>query len=63
MKELRHENVVSLRDVIHEDNKLMLVFEFMDTGELRTYMDTQGDHGRSQPRHDQIIHVPVAVRH
>jgi serine/threonine protein kinase len=40
MKELRHENVVSLRDVIHEDNKLMLVFEFMDNGDLRTYMDT-----------------------
>jgi negative regulator of PHO system len=49
MKELKHENVVSLRDVIRDDNKLMLVFEFMDKGDLRTYMDTQGNHGALNP--------------
>ena len=27
MKELKHENIVSLHDVIHTENKLMLVFE------------------------------------
>jgi negative regulator of the PHO system len=30
MKELKHENIVSLHDVIHTENKLMLVFEYMD---------------------------------
>jgi len=30
MKELKHESIVSLYDVIHTENKLMLVFEYMD---------------------------------
>lgn len=30
LKEINHENVVKLYDVIMSDNKLFLVFEFMD---------------------------------
>lgn len=48
MKELKHENIVSLHDVIHTENKLMLVFEYMDK-DLKKYMDTQGDHGKLKP--------------
>ncbi|TVY46444.1 Negative regulator of the PHO system, partial [Lachnellula cervina] len=48
MKELKHENIVSLHDVIHTENKLMLVFEFMDK-DLKRYMDTQGDRGALNP--------------
>lgn len=44
MKELKHENIVGLWDVIHTDNKLMLVFEFMDK-DLKKYMDTNGKNG------------------
>jgi serine/threonine protein kinase len=44
MKELKHENIVSLYDVIHTENKLMLVFEHMDK-DLKKYMDTRGDRG------------------
>ncbi|KAF2093680.1 Pkinase-domain-containing protein, partial [Rhizodiscina lignyota] len=44
MKELKHENIVSLHDVIHTENKLMLVFEFMDK-DLKKYMDTYGQRG------------------
>jgi negative regulator of the PHO system len=45
MKELKHENIVALHDVIHTENKLMLVFEAMDL-DLKKYMDTRGDRGQ-----------------
>ncbi|KAL4991607.1 kinase-like domain-containing protein [Aspergillus falconensis] len=45
MKELKHESIVSLYDVIHTENKLMLVFEYMDK-DLKKYMDTRGDRGQ-----------------
>jgi serine/threonine protein kinase len=48
MKELKHENIVALHDVIHTENKLMPVFEYMD-GDLKKYMDTQGDRGALKP--------------
>ncbi|KAK9450463.1 kinase-like domain-containing protein [Limtongia smithiae] len=44
MKELKHENLLSLYDVIHTENKLNLVFEYMDK-DLKKYMDSRGDHG------------------
>ncbi|RPA73022.1 Pkinase-domain-containing protein [Ascobolus immersus RN42] len=48
MKELKHKNIVSLHDVIHTENKLMLVFEYMDK-DLKKYMDSRGDHGALDP--------------
>lgn len=39
LKDLRHENVVSLVDVVHEDRKLHLVFEFLDL-DLKKHMDS-----------------------
>lgn len=48
MKELKHDNIVSLYDVIHTENKLMLVFEYMDK-DLKKYMDTNGDRGQLKP--------------
>ena len=45
MKELKHENIVALYDVIHTENKLMLVFEYMDK-DLKKYMDSRGDRGQ-----------------
>lgn len=45
MKELKHENIVSLHDVIHTENKLMLVFEYMDK-DLKKYMDSRGSGGQ-----------------
>ncbi|KAK4177351.1 kinase-like domain-containing protein [Triangularia setosa] len=48
MKELKHENIVALHDVIHTENKLMLVFEYMD-GDLKKYMDNNGERGMLKP--------------
>jgi serine/threonine protein kinase len=48
MKELKHENIVCLHDVIHTENKLMLVFEYMDK-DLKKYMDTHGNRGALPP--------------
>lgn len=48
MKELKHENIVSLHDVIHTENKLMLVFEYMDK-DLKKYMDSRGERGSLDP--------------
>ncbi|RMD42741.1 hypothetical protein DV735_g2363, partial [Chaetothyriales sp. CBS 134920] len=45
MKELKHENIVTLYDVIHTENKLMLVFDYMDK-DLKKYMDSRGDRGQ-----------------
>jgi serine/threonine protein kinase len=45
LKELQHENVVNLIDVVHQDNKLYLIFEFLDQ-DLKRYMDlTDNLHG------------------
>jgi len=41
LKELVHPNIVNLVDVIHKDQKLYLVFEFLDN-DLRRYMDRVG---------------------
>ncbi|KAF9430729.1 Cyclin-dependent kinase 3 [Podila epigama] len=39
LKELRHEHIVQLLDIIHEENKLFLVFEYLNL-DLKKYMDT-----------------------
>ena len=41
LKELQHDNIVSLRDVVHENNKLYLVFEYLEQ-DLKKYMDFVG---------------------
>jgi cyclin-dependent kinase 2 len=39
LKELRHENIVSLLEVIHQETKLYLVFEYLDL-DLKKHMDS-----------------------
>lgn len=63
LKELQHENVVSLLDVVHNDAKLYLVFEFLDL-DLKRYMDSVkredgvGGGGGFTP-----LHVKVSKHH
>lgn len=39
LKELKHPNIVSLEDVLMEESRLYLVFEFLSM-DLKKYMDT-----------------------
>lgn len=39
LRELKHPNVVRLLDLVHDDKRLWLVFEFLDM-DLKKYMDT-----------------------
>ncbi|KAI8620621.1 kinase-like domain-containing protein, partial [Chytriomyces sp. MP71] len=39
LKELRHPNIVRLLDIVHNDAKLYLIFEFLDL-DLKKYMDS-----------------------
>jgi len=41
LKELQHENIVCLKDVVHESQKLYLVFEYLEQ-DLKKYMDFVG---------------------
>lgn len=38
LKEMKDENIVRLLDIVHSENKLYLVFEFLDM-DLKKYMD------------------------
>ena len=46
LKELKHPNVVKLLDIIHNDTKLYLIFEYLDL-DLKKYMDSTAPHGLS----------------
>lgn len=48
MKDLKHNNIINLYDVIHTENKLTLVFEYLDK-DLKKYMDTVGHNGALDP--------------
>jgi cyclin-dependent kinase len=41
LKELKHENIVRLFDVIHTESMLTLVFEYLDRGDLKQYMEVR----------------------
>ncbi len=42
LKELKHPNIVSLMDVLMEESKLYLIFEYL-TMDLKKYMDSLGN--------------------
>ncbi|OJT11696.1 Cyclin-dependent kinase 1 [Trametes pubescens] len=45
LKELKDDNIVTLLDIVHADQKLYLVFEFLDV-DLKRYMENGNKQGR-----------------
>lgn len=48
LKELQHPNIVSLEDVLMEESRLYLIFEFLSM-DLKKYMDTLGNGKLMEP--------------
>lgn len=48
LKELEHPNVVQLLDVVHADDKLYMVFEFLNM-DLKKHMDDVAEERRAEP--------------
>ncbi|PVU86675.1 hypothetical protein BB559_006429 [Furculomyces boomerangus] len=61
LKELQHENIVKLLDIIHSDAKLYLVCEFLDL-DLKKYMDTTGPQGLMPAQVKSYMHQLVKDR-
>lgn len=49
LRELKHQNIVQLMDIVHHEAKLYLVFEFLDL-DLKKYMDHAGGDGLKKPQ-------------
>ncbi|KAI8579727.1 hypothetical protein K450DRAFT_241224 [Umbelopsis ramanniana AG] len=58
LKELKHENVIRLLDIIHNDTMLYLVFDFLDV-DLRKYMDAAGKEGMTKIHIQSFMHQLV----
>jgi serine/threonine protein kinase len=41
LRELNHQNIVNLLDIVHGENKLYLVFEFFNL-DMKKYLDHKG---------------------
>jgi len=50
LKELKDDNIVRLLDIVHADQKLYLVFEFLDV-DLKRYMENGNSNGDPIPLH------------
>jgi len=48
MKQLKHDNILKLHDVVHEDTQITLVFEYMEL-DLYRYMSIFGERGALSP--------------
>ena len=43
MKNFKHDNILSLTGVVLEDNKVFVLFPFMENGDLRTFISNDGN--------------------
>ncbi|KAJ2786956.1 Cyclin-dependent kinase catalytic subunit [Coemansia interrupta] len=58
LKELQHENIVRLLDIVYNEAKLYLVFEFLDL-DLKKYMDSVGSGGLPPSQVKSYMHQLV----
>ncbi|KAI7905792.1 kinase-like domain-containing protein [Cokeromyces recurvatus] len=55
LKSLNHENIIKLKDLIHKETKLFMVFEYADM-DLRRYMDTMQRPGLTKNHIKSFMH-------
>lgn len=60
LRELTHPNIVTLKDVLHQDRKLYLVFEYLDQ-DLKKYMDAIGG-GKIKQQGVTVTMNPMLVK-
>lgn len=60
LKELHHENIVNLLEVVHNDTKLYLVFEYLDL-DLKRYMDLVKKEGGMSPIQVKVRSVTLVL--
>ncbi len=54
LKGLKHPNIVELKEVIYEDEKLHLVFEYLDY-DIKKYMKEKAKDNAAQPLSEQEV--------
>ena len=57
LKELEHKNVVQLLDVVHADDKLYMVFEYLNC-DLKKHMDDYGANDENRRRNGNGTESP-----
>lgn len=52
LQRFSHENIIKLKGIVHENMRVYLIFEFIDGGDLASFLDNAKDTKAEIPMHD-----------